>query len=235
MKKPRIIISLITFLVLALITSLACEVQADKPEPPVITNPVVNEFSASSLNIVSGETVTFSWNTSNADTVVISPEIGSVEASGSIAWKPVQSTTYTITATNTVGTDTRLVRISIVEEKPESGCVFIGCDPVSGRNQSILLELEQLCLATQYQVEIAKDAQFSLMVYDSGPYSPYSTTSPAFIYPAGGVFECGHTYYVRFRVRNTATGQAIISPWSPTECYTIGAGFPVSKPTYTDD
>ena len=123
-----------------------------------------------------------------------------------------------------------MAKVNIVEQTDDSGCTFIGCDPVSGRNQSILMELEQLCLATEYQVQIAKDPKFSLLVFDSGPYAPYSTVSPVFIYPTGGIFECGHTYYVRFRVRNTATNQAIISPWSPTQCYTIGPGFPVSSP-----
>jgi hypothetical protein len=182
------------------------------------------------MHIIAGESVTFSWDTSHADTVHISPEIGNSELSGSIIWWPATSTTYTITATNANGTDSRIVRVNIVEETNDSGCVIIGCDPVSGRNQSIILELEQLCLSTEYQIQIAKDPKFSLMVYDSRPYAPYSTTSPAFIYPAGGVFECGHTYYVRFRVRNTATEQAIISPWSPTECYTISPGFPVTSP-----
>jgi hypothetical protein len=228
MRNTKLSISFITLLIIILITSLACEVKADIPEPPVIASPVINEFSISPTVITAGEPVTFNWATSDADTVFIHPEIGAVESSGSLLWYPESSTTYTITATNTTGTDSRIVRVNIVEETSDSGCIFIGCDPVSGRNQSILLELEQLCLATEYQVQIAKNPEFSLLVYDSGPYAPYSTVSPAFIYPAGGVFECGHTYYVRFRVRNTATNQAIISPWSPVECYTISPGFPVS-------
>jgi hypothetical protein len=230
MTIKKLAITLATFFMAISIASIACEVQAEMPEPPVITNPVITEFTLSPMAIMEGEPVTISWDTSNADTVFIHPEIGDVESSGKLIWHPKSSTTYTITATNTAGTDSRVVRVDIIEEPSDSDCVIIGCDPVSGRNQSILLELEQLCLATQYQVQIAKNPEFSLLVFDSGPYSPHSTTSPVFIYPAGGVFECGHTYYVRFRVRNTATNQLIISPWSPIQCYIISPGFPVNAP-----
>jgi hypothetical protein len=230
MKTTRLSISIITLLVTILIASISCEVKAEVPEEPVIKDPVINEFTVSPTVITTGEPVIFNWSTSNADIVTIDPEIGNVESSGSLTWYPVSSTAYTITANNTNGMNSRVVRVNVVEEKSDNNCIFIGCDPVTGRNQSVLLKLEQLCLATEYQVQIAKDPEFSLLLFDSGPYAPYSTTSPTFIYPAGGIFECGETYYVRFRVRNTATGQAIISPWSPIECYTIGPGFPVTSP-----
>jgi hypothetical protein len=230
MKFFKSAISLIILVTIISIASLSCQVQAEAPEIPEIDNPVINEFSLSPTTIVAAEPVTITWSTSNADTVFIHPEIGNVEFSGNLLWYPVASTTYTITATNSAGTASSSVSVNLVEQTNNSGCVFIGCDPVSGRNQSILLELEQLCLATEYQVQIAKNPEFSLLVFDSGPYAPYSTVSPVFIYPAGGVFECGHTYYVRFRVRNTATNQAIISPWSKVRCYTISPGFPVVSP-----
>jgi hypothetical protein len=230
MKVLKPVINLLILVILISIASLSCQVQAEMPEIPAIENPVINEFSLSPTSIVTGEPVIITWSTYNADTVFIHPEIGSTEFSGSLVWYPVASTTYTITATNSAGTASSSINVNLIEETVDSGCAFIGCDPVSGRNQSILLELEQLCLATEYQVQIAKNPEFSLMIFDSGPYAPYSTVAPVFIYPAGGIFECGHTYYVRFRVRNTATDQAIISPWSKVRCYTISPGFPVVSP-----
>jgi hypothetical protein len=230
MKVIKLVISLIILVIIVSIASLSCQVQAEMPEIPVIENPVINEFSLSPATIVTGQPVTITWSTSNADTVFIHPEIGNAEFNGSLLWYPVASTTYTITVTNSAGTASSSVSVNLKEETSDSGCAFIGCDPVSGRNQSIILELEQLCLATEYQVQIAKNPEFSLLVFDSGPYAPYSTVAPVFLYPAGGIFECGHTYYVRFRVRNTATDQAIISPWSKVRCYTISPGFPVVNP-----
>ena len=230
MKFLKSVISLIILITIISVASLSCQVQAEEPEIPEIDIPVINEFSLNPTSIYAGEPVTITWSTSNADTVFVHPEIGNAEVSGTLLWYPASSTTYTITATNSAGTASSSVSVNLIEETSDSGCAFIGCDPVSGRNQSILLELEQLCLATEYQVQIAKDPEFSLLVFDSGPYAPYSSVAPVFIYPAGGIFECGHTYYVRFRVRNTATDQAIISPWSKARCYTISPGFPVVSP-----
>jgi len=87
--------------------------------------------------------------------------------------------------------------------------LLVGCDPVSGRNQEINFTWEQLCLATGYDIEIAKDTGFTQRVFDwvgSGYtlgtgavdvtlaniatilgtfYAPAVITSPALIFPVG--------------------------------------------------
>jgi len=44
--------------------------------------------------------------------------------------------------------------------------MLIGCDPVSGRNQEVNLCWEQLCLASAYDIEVAKDEDFTIRVID---------------------------------------------------------------------
>ena len=121
--------------------------------------------------------------------------------------------------------------------------VLIGCDPVSGGNQGVSFTWEQLCLSSQYQVQIAKDAGFSQMVFDSGAVATASATSPALLYPAGGAvvgmaitppygLEAGHTYYWRARVRQAATGQHLLSPWSEARSFTVKVGLPVRSQYY---
>ncbi len=121
---------------------------------------------------------------------------------------------------------------------------FIGSDPVSGRSQEIDLSWEQLCLSSQYQVQIAKDPDFTMIVIDTGAFAPADSTSPAAYYPAGGRaaspsaiagwgnLEAGHTYYWRARVRQAATGQWLRSPWSEVKSFTVKAGFPANSPSY---
>lgn len=121
---------------------------------------------------------------------------------------------------------------------------IIGSDPVSGRNQEIDLSWEEFCLSSEYQVQIAKDPGFTIIVVDTGAFAPASAESPAVYYPAGGRarspsaltpwanLEAGHTYYWRARVRQAATGQWMRSPWSEVKSFTIGSGFPVSTPSY---
>ena len=136
---------------------------------------------------------------------------------------------------------------------------IIGCDPATGRNQEVNFTWEQLCIATTYQINVSKDERHSLRLLDA-VFRPYSVTSPALIYLAGGEgasptlydsnivvsvnddtpqafaqipsLECGHTFYWKIRVRDETTGDAIRSPWSETRAFTIKAGFKVTTPYY---
>jgi hypothetical protein len=122
---------------------------------------------------------------------------------------------------------------------------LIGSDPVSGQSQEVDLGWEQFCLSSEYQVQIAKDPNFTIMVLDTGAFAPASADSPAAYYPAGGRIptspsalaswanlESGHTYYWRVRVVQAATGQVMRSPWSEVKSFTVGSGLPASTPSY---
>jgi hypothetical protein len=131
--------------------------------------------------------------------------------------------------------------------------ILIGCDPVSGRAQEVNLCWEQLCLAELYDIELAKDADFVIMVVDliseadCGGFRPAEITQPCAYFPAGGMsfsesalaftisgnLECGHTYYWRVKVRDCTTGQEIRSPWSDARSFTIKAGLSVITPYYS--
>lgn len=109
----------------------------------------------------------------------------------------------------------------------------IGSDPVSGRNQQVDFAWEEYCYSSEYQLQIAKDPEFTLIVLDTAAFAPASSMSPAAYYPAGGLtaspssltgwagLEAGHTYYWRVRVRQTATGQYLRSPWSEVKSFII--------------
>ena len=120
----------------------------------------------------------------------------------------------------------------------------VGNDPVSGQNGEVDLRWEQLCLSSEYQVQIAEDPGFTIIVLDTGSFAPASTESPGAYYPAGGRatspssltawgnLEAGHTYYWRARVRQAASGQHMLSPWSEIESFTVKSGTPASTSSY---
>ncbi len=69
----------------------------------------------------------------------------------------------------------------------------IGCDPVSGRARQVDFCWEQLSLADAYDIEVAKDGDFSIKVVDmaaehawEGFLFPVDVTSPCVFFPAGG-------------------------------------------------
>lgn len=80
--------------------------------------PVVNSFNANPGKIVPGGSSTLSWDVSGAATVSIDQQIGNVGSSGTRVVLPKQKTTYTLTATNVVGTVTANTQVVIAETLP---------------------------------------------------------------------------------------------------------------------
>jgi hypothetical protein len=124
---------------------------------------------------------------------------------------------------------------------------LVGADPVTGRNQQVDLSWEQLCLSTVYQLQIAKDAAFTLRidplqnnrlviasVNGSLLLAMDSTnmTSPAAWIAPGALPEAGAIYYWRIRSAQSATQQIAASPWSEVRSFTVKAGFIVNTPYY---
>lgn len=203
---------------------------APSPPPPPPPLPIINLFSAAPQFITAGQSVMLTWNVTGAKSVTIQPTVNDVETIGTTQVSPSQSTAYTLIATNDGGSVTSYVTITVKTIDTTPSQKYVGVDPVTGRNQDIGFEWEQLCLSNMYQVQIAKDTRFTLMVFDTGVYAPSSTTSPALLYLAGGRLEAGHTYYWRARVRQAVTGQVILGPWSAPQQFTIGAGYQVTAP-----
>jgi hypothetical protein len=84
------------------------------PPPPLPTASI----SASPSAIVTGNSSTLSWSTTNATSVSIDQGIGGVVASGSIAVSPTATTTYTITATGSSGVATQSTTLTVNPAPP---------------------------------------------------------------------------------------------------------------------
>ncbi len=81
--------------------SITITIGTDKESPP----PVV-DFSATPETINAGSTSTLAWSCLYADACTIEPDIGAVDAAGSITVSPETDITYTFTATGPGGTAT---------------------------------------------------------------------------------------------------------------------------------
>jgi hypothetical protein len=81
--------------------------------PTVVSQPVINSFNAGPGSISPGVSSTLSWDVSGAATVSIDQQIGNVGSSGTRVVFPTTTTTYTLTATNVVGTVTATAYIVV--------------------------------------------------------------------------------------------------------------------------
>ncbi len=124
---------------------------------------------------------------------------------------------------------------------PPSGD-FIPIDPVSGRAREINFRWRELSYASVYELQVAKDKDFTVIALLNYNIVPVDQLSPACYFPSGGLIphpasgvadwgslESGHTYYWRVRARQAATGEIIRSPWSATMYFTVKAGLPVKS------
>ncbi|MBM3142468.1 MAG: hypothetical protein FJ005_05410 [Chloroflexi bacterium] len=128
----------------------------------------------------------------------------------------------------------------------------VNYDPVTGRASEINLRWKPVSLSRGYQIQIAKDEDFALRVADIGSawggpfYTPYDLDTPALAIPPGGgtiidsngntwtipPLEAGHAYYWRIKVQDVAFGDAIKSPWSWREIFTVKTGLRIATPYY---
>lgn len=80
---------------------------AELSAPPVVA------FSASPEVMQSGEAAALSWRVVNAATITIDNGVGDVGASGSVSIAPLQTTTYTLSATGPGGVTTESITVRI--------------------------------------------------------------------------------------------------------------------------
>ena len=73
--------------------------------PTPIPDPSIESFTAIPLTIEDGDSTTLNWMTRGASSVTISGVGGTLPADGTTTIRPTTTTTYTLTATNEVGTE----------------------------------------------------------------------------------------------------------------------------------
>jgi len=129
---------------------------------------------------------------------------------------------------------------------PADGAL-VGADPVTGRNQQIDMSWEQLCLSTVYELQVAKDAAFTLRINPAisnsrniaavtgsirATMDEVNMTNPGMWLSPAALPEAGAVYYWRIRSYRSATGQVAVSPWSDVRSFSVKPGFIVNSPYY---
>ncbi|MGA2159094.1 MAG: hypothetical protein WB588_12190 [Dehalococcoidia bacterium] len=75
--------------------------------------PIINTFAATPDTVAAGQTVTLTWDVSDASRVTIQPEIGTVPSSGTRTITPSATSEYILTAINDAGAPTKHLTITV--------------------------------------------------------------------------------------------------------------------------
>lgn len=83
------------------------------------TEPNIISFIASPPDITAGESSTLSWSVTGAESINISPTVGDVSSTptGTFTVYPAETTVYTLTATNLVGSSSKTFTIAVTKVK----------------------------------------------------------------------------------------------------------------------
>jgi len=79
---------------------------------PTGAHPTISSFTANNTTVSAGTPVTLSWQVSNADYVIVTPQVGATRGT-SVQVTPTSTTTYTLYATNQFGQSSVTVTITI--------------------------------------------------------------------------------------------------------------------------
>lgn len=75
-------------------------------------------FSAAPASIITGQSSTLTWSTTNATSVTIDNGVGAKPVSGTVSVSPSQTATYTLTATGPGGTATKQTTVTVTQPPP---------------------------------------------------------------------------------------------------------------------
>jgi hypothetical protein len=94
--------------------------------------PAISSFGANPSTITSGNSATLSWSTSGATSIAITPgNFTSTQASGSTSVSPTATTTYTLTATNSAGSATQQITITVNPASSKPTINSFGANPTT--------------------------------------------------------------------------------------------------------
>jgi outer membrane protein OmpA-like peptidoglycan-associated protein len=140
-----------------------------------IPNVNVNRFDANPPTITAGQCSILTWDVGNAETVNITPGVGSVRPAGTAQVCPTQTTTYTLTGTNaTNGKQTTASVTVTVTAAPTTSAIIVRFSAVPMNINAG--ESSTLSWATQNAVTVTLNGQ-SVASNGSQVVSPTTTTT----------------------------------------------------------
>jgi Cysteine-rich secretory protein family len=107
--------------------------------PNPTSAPTITSFTATTSTITAGQSTTLSWTIAGASSVSLDNGIGDVSSVTSKSVAPAQSTTYTLTATNSAGTTVAHVTVAVTAPPPPTITYFTATPSTIAPGQFVTL------------------------------------------------------------------------------------------------
>ncbi len=163
MKQLTVKWSMLIFALCAMLFLGACHKKAAPPPPPPPPPPAAPtaSLSASPDTVQKGQSVTLTWQTTNATDVSIEG-IGAVQPNGSQQVTPSDSTTYTLTAKGDGGTQQATARVTVTSPPPPPPTASSPTEQelFSQNIKDIYFDYDNATIRENQQAAIQSDAEF---------------------------------------------------------------------------
>jgi len=155
---------MLIFALCAMLFLGACHKKAAPPPPPPPPPPAAPtaSLSASPDTVQKGQSVTLTWQTTNATDVSIEG-IGAVQPNGSQQATPSDSTTYTLTAKGDGGTQQATARVTVTSPPPPSQATAPSPteqELFSQNIKDVYFDYDNSTIRENQQAAIQSDAEF---------------------------------------------------------------------------
>ena len=135
--------------------------------PPGPTQTPTVRLSADPATLRPGESFSLSWSSTDAERLVIDNGVGTVTPSGALRLSPTQSTTYTATATNRLGSAGASTRVTITEPEVVAPPPIRAADNTDieaiirqGRIKDVFFDYDKSDLSSEAQDLLRQDAEY---------------------------------------------------------------------------
>jgi peptidoglycan-associated lipoprotein len=150
-----------------LVLSAGCrhQVATQTPAAPPAATPLPAQptvtLQASRSDISRGQSVTLRWSATNATSVNVTPEVGSVAAAGTTNVTPEQSTTYTATAMGAGGSATATARVTVSAPAPAAAAPQPSLEELFTKEvQDAFFDYDKASIRDDARSALSKTAEF---------------------------------------------------------------------------
>lgn len=146
-----------------------------EPPPPSVGAARINSFTAEPRSIERGQSATLRWSIANATEMSLDQGLGAVAANATRQVFPSNTTTYTLTARSTGGTDTKTVTVEVISPvappppPPTGGGTVSGSDMLSQQAQDALFDYDKAELREDARQAMATNAALLKRIFAADP------------------------------------------------------------------
>ena len=143
------------------------------PPPPPAAAARINSFTAEPRSIERGQAATLRWSVANATESSIDNGLGTVTANGTRQVFPSNTTTYTLSARGSGGSDTRSVTVEVTAPPaappPPPAATISGADMLGREAQDAYFDYDKNDIRDDARQALTRDADLLKRIFQSDP------------------------------------------------------------------